>query len=170
MTGNPVNTIQFQIPDLPYSAVTIPIDGNFDAALSQIFAFRDAYFAWLNAPQDAAGIAEQERSDEPPLPPEPPELRPQQTRGGNGTASPQPRAGGPRKAGNPYGVTLYCPKHPNEELIPSTLNKDMDEVEIDGVMKAIPASWWHTGPDKKSCSTYQSKAIWGRVSDPVQAR
>jgi hypothetical protein len=57
-----------------------------------------------------------------------------------------------------YPMRLECPKHQGEELRPSVRNKEMDY--IDQIDMEIPASWFHTGPDGKSCSSYQSAAIW----------
>ncbi len=70
--------------------------------------------------------------------------------------------GGPQQAGNAYGVVLTCPIHPGAVLQPSVKNKNMDW--IDELGRDIPASWFHTGPDGKSCSTYQSKAVWPQAA------
>src|SRR5262249_28629936 len=64
------------------------------------------------------------------------------------------RGGGSGDTSNPYGVTLRCPEH-GDILRPSVRNKDMDWIEELG--KEIPASWFHTGPDGKTCSVYQSR-------------
>jgi len=70
--------------------------------------------------------------------------RPQQGRGGDS---------------NQYGITLKCPDH-GAILRPSVRNKNMDYIEDLG--KEIPASWFHTGPDGRTCSVYQSRAEWVR--------
>lgn len=55
-----------------------------------------------------------------------------------------------------YGVTLQCPEH-GATLQPSLKNKTMDVDEETG--REIPASWWHTTEDGKSCSVWRSRAV-----------
>lgn len=174
---NELNTIAFAIEGVPYSQVTIALESDFDAVMSNVAAFRDAYVAWMypNVPADEQA-AEPNRAEAPPLPPEPDAPRPPQRPQGAPQPGTRPMAGatgngsGQRSAThqpNAYGVTLYCPIHEGAVLAPSVRNKNMDYVE--SIEREIPASWFHTGPDGKSCSTYQSRAIWGPVVAPAAA-
>lgn len=172
---------QLPLPGIPYGFVVVPLDMDAqwvsERMKAMMGAFHDAGGWSDNLPANGYGYEPLQQQEAPPLPPEPdaprPQQRPQQaaqppqqTRSGNGNGSAQGRTGG---AQNAYGVTLYCPRPECDQavLAPSVKNKNMDFVE--SIQREIPASWWHTDADGKSCSTYQSRAIWGPVVAPAAA-
>jgi hypothetical protein len=141
--------IQINVPGVAYSAVFVPLWAeDFGPYFEQIAKFRDAYLGRFSEPVNMADPGPPPPSYAPP-PSNPAPARPQ---GGSRPSQ------GPQNGGNNYGVRLLCGEHGNAELRPSVKNKNMDYIEDLG--RAIPASWFHTTPDGKTHTVYQSKAVW----------
>lgn len=144
----PTNYLKFQVPGFPYSVVSVPLTDEWirhGVASARLVAdLLTEAFPENGQPDDHEYTREPypERNDAP--------------RGRQ-----EPRQGGSRPSGgqtaNRYGITLKCPDH-GDVLVPSTRNKDMDWIEDIG--KEIPASWFHSLPDGKTHTVYQSKAVW----------
>lgn len=122
--------IQIGIPGLDYSKAFLAWNSDFAQAAKILRELRDAIHAEFYTEPNAAALAPAQ-----PLP------RP---------SSAAPAQGRPSQA----GVTFKCPEH-GDELRPSVRNKTMDYVEELGM--ELPASWFHSGPDGRTCSVYLSR-------------
>jgi hypothetical protein len=144
--------IQINVPGIAYSVVFVPLWAeDFAPYFEQIEKFRQAHAnAFSEAVSEAAPSGPPPPSTVPPWQPPQAAQRPQ-------NAAPAQR-GQQQNGGNSYGVTLLCGEHDNAQLRPSVKNKDMDF--IDDLGREIPASWFHTLPDGKTHTVYQSKAVW----------
>jgi hypothetical protein len=145
--------IQIPVPGIAYSAARIPfLEKHEDYAW-----YLDALAVFIKAYETRFGqMANRSAADPGPPPADyaPPPSNPAPVRPQGGSRPSQ----GPQNGGNNYGVRLLCGEHGNAELRPSVKNKNMDFIEDLG--REIPASWFHTTPDGKTHTVYQSKAVW----------
>lgn len=140
------NYIQIQVPGVPYSVVRVELTDDLGADVAKaIGAALELQAAHADAFNAAPGLDPRPYDDNlspdyHPNAPSAPRFRPAPS---NGSA----------QAGNQWG--FYCQQH-NADLMPSVKNKTVEW--DDAVQAEVPASWFHTLPDGKSCSVWRSKA------------